>query len=146
MITRWPFQSPAGSTAVLIFALPADRPDPPMPSRVVPARLPTGQDERMASDPLQIPLDQLRHAFELALRQVEASAGNAVTLERDYFWSVPGDELYDVLSEPSALTIGQLSESWQHLEALLADEGRAVGYHLVWLADVIRAIGQNTVS
>ncbi|MFG2439716.1 hypothetical protein [Streptomyces sp. NPDC048508] len=100
----------------------------------------------MASDPLQIPLDQLRYAFELALRQVEASAGNAVTLECDYFWSVPGAELYDVLSEPSALTIGQLSESWQHLEALLAGEDRAVVYHMVWLADVIRAIGQNIMS
>ncbi|MBC3840689.1 hypothetical protein GXW82_11685 [Streptacidiphilus sp. 4-A2] len=49
-------------------------------------------------------------------------------------------------NEPSTLTIGQLSESWQHLESQLGDEDRAVGYHVVWLADVIRAIGQNTVS
>ncbi|MFI6448018.1 hypothetical protein [Kitasatospora sp. NPDC050543] len=68
----------------------------------------------MASDPLQIPLDQLWHAFELALRHVEASAGNTVAIEDDYFWSVPGDELYDVTNEPSTLTIGQHSESWQH--------------------------------
>ncbi|WP_329400282.1 hypothetical protein [Streptomyces melanogenes] len=100
----------------------------------------------MASEPLQIPLDQLQHAFNLVLRHVEAAAGDTVTLEHDYFWSVPGDELYDVPNEPSTLTIGQLSESWQHLKGLLADEDRAVGYHLIWLADVIRAIGQNTVS
>lgn len=118
----------------------------PTPSRVDPTRLLTGQDERMTSEPLQIPLDQLRHAFELALRHVEASAGDTVTLEHDHFWSVPGDELYDVPNEPSTITIGRLSESWQHLEGLLADEDRAVGHHLVWLADVIRAIGQNTVS
>ncbi len=93
----------------------------------------------------RIPLDQLRHAFELALRHIEASTGNVVTLEHDYYWSVPGDELYDVPNEPSALTIGQLSESWQHLESLLADEDRVVGYHLVWLADVLRAIGHGTV-
>lgn len=84
----------------------------------------------MASEPLQIPLDQLRHAFELALRHVEASAGNTVTLEHDHFWSVPGDERYDVPNEPSTITIGQLSESWHHLEGLLADEDRAVGYCL----------------
>ncbi|MDF6066846.1 MULTISPECIES: hypothetical protein [Streptomyces] len=100
----------------------------------------------MASDNSpQIPLDQLRRAFELALQHVEASTGNAVTLEHDYFWSTPGDELYDVPNEPSTLTIGQLSESWQHLEDLLAHEDRAVGYHLIWLADVIRAIGHSTV-
>ncbi|MCX5232919.1 hypothetical protein [Streptomyces sp. NBC_00233] len=98
----------------------------------------------MDSEPLRIPLDQLRIAFELALQHIEASVGSAVTLEQDYFWSVPGDELYDVPNEPKAITIGQLSESWQHLEDLLAYPNRAVGHHLVWLADVLRAIGQDT--
>jgi hypothetical protein len=65
---------------------------------------------------------------------------------RDYFWSVPGDELYDVPNEPRTIMIGQLSESWQHLEDLLADPDRAVGHHLVWLADVLRAIGQDTAQ
>ncbi|MEU3756318.1 hypothetical protein AB0H17_26725 [Streptomyces olivoreticuli] len=100
----------------------------------------------MTSEPLRIPLDQLRQAFEAALRHVEASAGHTVALEEDYFWSVPGDELYDVLNEPKSLTIGQLSESWQHLEDLLADQDRALGYHLVWLADIIRAIGQDSTG
>ncbi|MEE1931287.1 hypothetical protein V1J52_24465 [Streptomyces sp. TRM 70351] len=100
----------------------------------------------MDSEPLQIPLDQLRHAFELALRHIEASVGSTVALERDYFWSVPGDELYDVPNEPRTITIGQLSESWQHLEDLLADPDRAVSYHLVWLADVLRAIGRDTAQ
>ncbi|MFQ6198070.1 hypothetical protein [Streptomyces sp. NPDC000405] len=100
----------------------------------------------MDSEPLQIPLNQLRHAFELALQHIEASAGSAVALEHDYFWSVPGDELYDVLNEPRTTTIGQLSESWQHLENLLADPDQAVGYHLVWLADLLRAIVQDTTQ
>ncbi|MEV7323901.1 hypothetical protein [Streptomyces sp. NPDC093970] len=98
----------------------------------------------MDSEPLRIPLDQLRHAFELALQHIEASTGSTAVLERDYFWSVPGDEFYDVPNEPRTITIGQLSESWQHLEDLLADPDRAVGHHLVWLADVLRAIGQDT--
>ncbi|MGX2993392.1 hypothetical protein JNUCC64_03710 [Streptomyces sp. JNUCC 64] len=100
----------------------------------------------MDSEPLRIPLDQLRHAFELALKHIEASVGSGVALEHDYFWSVPGDELYDVLNEPRTITVGQLSESWQHLEGLLAEPEQAVGHHLVWLADVLRAIGQNTTG
>ncbi|WP_406102509.1 hypothetical protein OG698_09015 [Streptomyces sp. NBC_01003] len=97
----------------------------------------------MAGEPVQIPIDQLRRALDVALRHIEASAGPAVTLKENLFWSVSADELYDVGTEPQALTIGQLSESWQHLEDLLAHQDRAVGYHLVWLADVIRAIGQD---
>ncbi|OKI25818.1 hypothetical protein A6A28_17370 [Streptomyces sp. CB03578] len=97
----------------------------------------------MDSETPRIPIDGLRRAFELALQHIEASAGEMVALERDYFWSVPGDELYDVLNEPRTITIGQLSESWQHLEDLLAEPDRVVGHHLVWLADVLRAIGQD---
>ncbi|MFE9794816.1 hypothetical protein ACFYRL_24110 [Streptomyces goshikiensis] len=97
----------------------------------------------MDSESPRIPIDGLRRAFELALHHIEASAGETVALERYYFWSVPGDELYDVLNEPRTITIGQLSESWQHLEDLLAEPDRAVGHHLVWLADVLRAIGQD---
>ncbi|MEV6670522.1 hypothetical protein [Streptomyces sp. NPDC051162] len=48
--------------------------------------------------------------------------------------------------EPKTLTIGQLSESWQHLEDLLAHQDGALGYHLVWLADIIRAIGQDATG
>ncbi|UNO38365.1 hypothetical protein [Streptomyces sp. MST-110588] len=89
-------------------------------------------------------LAELRRSVDLLLRHVEvAAAGDAVVLERDYFWSVPADESYDVSKEPSDLTIGQVSESWQHVKDLLADQDRAVGHHLVWLADVLRAIGQD---
>lgn len=97
----------------------------------------------MVSEPVQIPIDQLRRALDVAPRHIEVSAGPTVTLKEDLFWSVPVDELYDVGSEPQDLTIGQLSESWQHLEDLLARQDQAVGHHLVWLADVIRAIGQD---
>lgn len=97
----------------------------------------------MATELVQIPIDQLRRALDAALRHIEASAGPTVTLKEDLFWSVSADELYSMGTEPQALTIGQLSESWQHVEDLLAHQDRAVGYHLVWLADVIRAIGQD---
>ncbi|MEU0698122.1 hypothetical protein ABZ349_29650 [Streptomyces niveus] len=97
----------------------------------------------MASEPVQISIDQLRRALDVALRHIEASAGPTVTLKEDLFWSVSADELYSIGAEPQALTIGQLSESWQHLEDLLAHQDRAVSYHLVWLSDVIRAIGQD---
>lgn len=100
----------------------------------------------MTGDSLHVPLDELRRSFDVLIRHVEgATAGGAVALDKDYFWAIPSDEQYDVTKVPGDLTIGQLSESWQHLQDLLADEDRALGYHLVWLADVLRAIGQDLV-
>ncbi|WP_316528165.1 hypothetical protein [Kitasatospora brasiliensis] len=100
----------------------------------------------MTGDPLQVSLDQLRRSFDVLIRHIEGTTKDGtVALDEDYFWSIPSDELYDVTKEPATLTIGQLSESWQHMQDLLADEDRALGYHLVWLADVLRAIGQDLV-
>jgi hypothetical protein len=88
-------------------------------------------------------LPELREAFDVLLRHLEATTGADVALDKEYFWSVPSDELYDATNEPSSLTIGQLSESWQHLEDLLADQDRSLAYHLVGIADVLRAIGHG---
>jgi hypothetical protein len=70
----------------------------------------------MTGEPLHVPLAELRRAFDVLLRHVEATVGDAVALDRDYFWSIPGDELYDVPNEPE-LTIGQVSEYLQDMLA-----------------------------
>jgi hypothetical protein len=42
-------------------------------------------------------------------------------LERDHFWSIAPDTLYNVYAEQGEPGIGQMSESWQHIEQLLKD-------------------------
>ncbi|MEV6140599.1 hypothetical protein AB0L63_32085 [Nocardia sp. NPDC051990] len=98
----------------------------------------------MTGESLRVDLTQLRRSFDVLLSHVRAAvAGDTVALDKDYFWSIPSDELYDPFNAPADLTIGSLADSWQHLSDLLADPDRAVGYHLVWLADVLRAIGHD---
>ncbi|MBF6296731.1 hypothetical protein IU459_04135 [Nocardia amamiensis] len=98
----------------------------------------------MVGEPLCVSLDELRRAIDVLLDHVEAAtAGETVALDKDYFWSIPPGELYDVYNKPADLTIGQLSECWQHLKDLLADSDGALGYHLVWLADILRAMGHE---
>lgn len=83
----------------------------------------------------------------MVLNHIEAATnGPAVDLDKDYFWSIPPNELYDVHNCPADLTIGRLSESWRNIEDLLADPDRVVGYHLVWLSDVLRAIGHGATG
>ena len=93
------------------------------------------------SEPLRIPVQQLRAAFELLMQRLTEDEGESVPLERDYFWSIAADALYNPYADPGELGLGQLSESWQHLEDVLKDNDLAIGHHLVWLADVLRALG-----
>lgn len=95
---------------------------------------------------LVIPLADLRLLFESLMAHVHEVSGPEIRLENDMFWAIPSDSLYDVYNEPKDLTIGQLSESWEFLVALLAAPSANISYGLVWLADVLRAIGIAVVQ
>jgi hypothetical protein len=89
---------------------------------------------------LTVSMDVVRAALEAALAEFEANHGTAVSVPMDYFWSIPAESLYSVESDPVGLTIGQLSETYEHLEHIAAGTSEPIDYSLVWLADILRAI------
>ncbi len=89
---------------------------------------------------LQIPVADLRLVFDRILAHVERVNGESVVLCADSFSSLPAPNLYDVSSDPPEPTIGQLTESWDDLTSAM-DPDRTVMWELVWLGDVLRAIG-----
>lgn len=95
------------------------------------------------NEPLRIPLDHLRAAFDVLIRNLAEKEGDTVSLSRELFWSIPPDELYNPYAELNELTMGDLSESWSHIEQMLADDSMTIPYHLVWLAEIIRALGHE---
>jgi len=99
------------------------------------------------SEPIvRVQVDELRRVFELLMAHVAKNNVGQLATSRDYFWSIPTPDRYDVYKEPSEFTIGQVSESWENLRGMLEDRSRVLGYGLVWLADVLRAIGDEEVG
>ncbi|MEV4601812.1 hypothetical protein AB0K15_30970 [Amycolatopsis sp. NPDC049253] len=88
-----------------------------------------------------IRLDQLAAAAERLFEHVRQVHGDTVEVAADYFWAIPPDALYEVAQEPRKLTIGQLSECEQHVRPLLEGELDPLAYYLVWLSDLMRAVG-----
>ncbi|MFF2546203.1 hypothetical protein ACFVUY_27025 [Kitasatospora sp. NPDC058063] len=95
---------------------------------------------------VRISLERLREALDVLVRHVAAGVpAGEIAIQQDAFWSVPVASMADVYSGPPELTIGMVSESWSHVEEMIDDEDKVVGYGLVWLADVLRAIGSKVV-
>jgi hypothetical protein len=94
---------------------------------------------------IEVSLHELRRACDLLIAHVER-LGGTVSVEHDFYWDVPAESLYDVDVEPVELTIGQVSESWGQVQQMLADDSRVVSYGLVWLADVLRAVGHHSTG
>lgn len=97
------------------------------------------------SDRLYVPVDVLRRAAEVLLAHVEQIEGSEVALDKDYYWAIAPEQLYDVYNNPVDLTIGQLTECLANLQTVVEEPGSSVSYALVWLADLMRAVGQSVV-
>jgi hypothetical protein len=100
----------------------------------------------MSEAPTRISIEKLRQVFDLLMSHVVRVSGSEIELSKDAFWSIPAGAVYDVYAEPQELTIGMISESWSHLEAMADSEINVVGYGLVWLAEVLRVIGDETAA
>ena len=94
---------------------------------------------------LRVSIDELRQATEVLLDHLRTVRGDLVEIEDRMFWSVPEEVRYNVYEEPSDLTIGQLSDSLSSALSMAVGDRDPLSYGLVWLADVIRAIGEETV-
>ncbi|MFI6999056.1 hypothetical protein [Nocardia sp. NPDC050175] len=101
--------------------------------------------DKMNSEPAVVmTYGQLIDAFNVLIDHVRRmSPDGNVSINDDYFWSVPVAEMNNVYSDPPGLTVGQISESWSNVAAMIANED-IVSYGLIWLADVLRAIGKET--
>lgn len=87
-----------------------------------------------------VDLAALRAATAALLDHLSELEGGEIFLEHDMFWSISSPAIFNVYERPEDLSIGQLSESWDNVRRMV-DDDRLLAYGLVWLADVLRAIG-----
>jgi len=96
---------------------------------------------------MKIRTDDLRSICGRLLDHLERQAGPVVDVDHDHYWNIPKDHRYDRYQDPDPkeLDIGQLSEDWSRLKGIQDDEDPPISYALVWLAAVLRAIGETVV-
>ncbi|MER7079147.1 hypothetical protein SAMN02982929_03163 [Saccharopolyspora kobensis] len=99
----------------------------------------------MSDDESVVSVEVLRRVLNQALDSLQTGTGGTVELDKDFFWSIPADVAYDVYTQPNPdqLTVGQLSESWNNLVQLGARGEPVPPYALVWIADVLKALGHQ---
>ena len=92
---------------------------------------------------MRISVAEIETTCEQLLRHLRAEGITEVEIEKDYYWSIPERALYDPTAQPKELTIGQLTDDWRELQRIRDGEKQPIGYALVWLAALLRAVGQQ---
>jgi hypothetical protein len=95
---------------------------------------------------VKVNLSELEEVFRKILLHLRQSDLEQIDLPMDYYWNIPEEWVYNMQVIPSDLEVGQVHEEWRSLLKLLKDEEAVTSYHLVWLAAVLRALGNNLSS
>jgi hypothetical protein len=95
-------------------------------------------------DNLRVRVTELRTWFDILLEHVVDSAGEEIHPSHDYFRALTKEDRRNVYEEPTSTTIGQISECLDNLRGLVSS-GEPISYGFVWLAEVLRTIGEDIV-
>lgn len=95
---------------------------------------------------MQITVDQLRAITAKLMLHLEASGHSSVEVHHDFYWHIPEDQVYDLSHPPTDHTVGQLFDDWNELKKLLETNRDPIAYDFVWLASLLRVIGEQLVS
>lgn len=92
------------------------------------------------AESLIVSIADLRAALGWALNAIEDRLGPEVSLDADYYWSLPVEAAFDMAKEPSAFTVGQLSDDLEILREP-SDALAEVAWHdISHLVGVLRAL------
>lgn len=94
----------------------------------------------------QITVEQLKAAAEMLFSHLQDSGVKTIEIAEDFYWDVPAANRYDQYEQPAQLTVGQLSDDVSEVQRMLAGDTPVLGYGLVWLAAVLRRIGETSVG
>ena len=95
---------------------------------------------------MRVEISQLHSIVEILFDHLEEEGITIVEVPEDFYWNIPKESKYDPYTKPSQFSMGQLTDDWQELKKLLDSRHDPLGYDFVWLASLLRAIGENILT
>lgn len=95
---------------------------------------------------MHIKLEELRDVTNRLYDHLASQGRGTIELPDVHYWSIPRHQRVNRYDEPNEFSIGLISDDWEELRKIHAGESEAIGFALVWLASVLREIGEQHVG
>jgi hypothetical protein len=90
-----------------------------------------------------VDLEVLQKTFATITELITARGHSTLDIREDYFWHIPRDERYRLEEDPDSFTVGRLKDSYEFVERIARGDSDPIPFGLVWLADLLREIGET---
>lgn len=91
---------------------------------------------------MKITTDELRRATNTLFDYLDRTGQREFEIDDDFYWVIAEEERYAPYVEPKTLLMGQLSDDVEEVKRIADGSGTPVGRALVWLAAVLRRVGE----
>lgn len=95
---------------------------------------------------MRIKIADLRRAADLLIQHLSESGVESIELEDDLYWDLPTSIRYDVHADVPGAETGRIGDDWREVQGMLEGRQAPIGYGLVWLAAVLRRVGEKHVG
>lgn len=93
----------------------------------------------------EIQKEDLKKILFMLIDKLDDSPTDNFSLEKDLYWNIPDDKLYNVYQEPENLTIGSLVEDWEFLQKILRKEREVLWYDFYKVSTILTSIGHSSI-
>lgn len=91
---------------------------------------------------MEIDIKELAQITQQLLAEFTKANGDVLPLEKDCYWEMSSNEIYNPYQEPKELTLGQLSEDWEGLKRAVASNS-IISYDLQRLGNILKALNSE---
>lgn len=94
---------------------------------------------------MPINLEELQLIFDKILIHLKKNGIKEFDPKKDMYWYIPKEVCYNPYKTPAKkdLSIGQVSDDISELKNIINGKNEPTLYHLIWLASVLRALGDQ---
>ncbi|MDH6252589.1 hypothetical protein M2347_002316 [Chryseobacterium sp. H1D6B] len=90
---------------------------------------------------IKITKDDLKNILFALINKLENLDDNSFSLNKDLYWNIPDEELYNVYEEPKEITIGSIKEDWDFLQQISHGKREVIGYDFNKTSSILKLIG-----
>ena len=92
---------------------------------------------------IEIEVRQLQQIANRLFEHILVNRGvSKITLDKDFYWDISSDDLYNVEREPK-MGMGSLNDDWEFVSDLLDKDSVPVSYSFTELAPLLRFLGEK---
>ena len=92
---------------------------------------------------MKVRTQDLRAFADVLFQHLENTGRSEIDIPHDYYWKVEASDVFDPMTDPSNINLGQLSDDLSELQSIADGNMPPVGLALVWLSSILRAVGEE---